>query len=209
MKNKEIISAIVGGTFFAVPYLALSMPVLPALAIGAAAFGANELLLSPDKIKIKGFSKSIKEVLEDAKKQNKEMSNLIMSIEDETVRKDVKAITKTVDSIINTIKEEPKKAEKIDTFFEYYLPVTVKMVKKFENIEEQKLTSKESQKYLTSAKKNLSDANIAFKKIKESLYQSDIVDADADIKVFKTMLKSEGYNTESIDVNEKEETVDE
>lgn len=206
MKNKEIISAVVGGAFFAVPYLALSMPLAPALAIGAAAFGANELLLSPTKIKIKGFSKSIKEVLEDARKQNKEMSNLIMSIEDEDVKKSVRGITKTVDSIITTINTEPKKAEKIDTFFEYYLPVTLKMVKKYETIEEQKLTGKESQKYLTSAKKNLSEANKAFKKIKESLYQSDIVDADADIKVFNTMLKSEGYNTESIDTLETEDT---
>ena len=95
MKNKEIISAVVGGTFFAVPYLALSMPILPALAIGAAAFGANELLLTQDKIKIKGYSKPLSVVLEDARKQNKEMNKLVMSIEDELVRKDVKAITKT------------------------------------------------------------------------------------------------------------------
>ena len=41
MKNSEIISAIVGGTFFALPYLALSMPIIPSLAIGAAAFAAG------------------------------------------------------------------------------------------------------------------------------------------------------------------------
>lgn len=205
MKNKEIISAVVGGTFFAVPYLALSMPILPALAIGAAAFGANELLLTQDKIKIKGYSKPLSVVLDDARKQNKEMNNLVMSIEDELVRKDVKAITKTVDDIIETVKKEPKKAEKIDTFFEYYLPVTLKMVKKFETIEEQKLTGKESLKYMKTAKKNLSEANEAFKKIKESLYQSDIVDADADMKVFNTMLESEGYNTKTIDVDKEEE----
>ena len=45
MKNKEIISAFIGGVFFAVPYLALSAPILPSLLIGAAAYGAGELVL--------------------------------------------------------------------------------------------------------------------------------------------------------------------
>ena len=46
MKNKEVVSAIVGGTFFAIPYLGLSIALAPALAIGCAAFGASELVLS-------------------------------------------------------------------------------------------------------------------------------------------------------------------
>ena len=46
MKNKEIISAVVGSAFFAVPYIGLSVAALPALAIGCAAFGASELVLS-------------------------------------------------------------------------------------------------------------------------------------------------------------------
>ena len=49
MKNKEIISAIVGGTFFAIPYLVLSAPLAPALIVSGAAFGASELILSSVK----------------------------------------------------------------------------------------------------------------------------------------------------------------
>ena len=41
MKNKEIFSAAIGGAFFAIPYLALSAPLIPSLVIGAAAFGAG------------------------------------------------------------------------------------------------------------------------------------------------------------------------
>ena len=50
MKNKDIISAVIGSAFFAVPYLAFSTPLAPALAIGVAAFGAGELILSKDVI---------------------------------------------------------------------------------------------------------------------------------------------------------------
>ena len=50
MKKEYIFSAILGGTFFAVPYLALSVPLLPSLAIGAAAFAAGELVFKTDVV---------------------------------------------------------------------------------------------------------------------------------------------------------------
>ena len=35
--------------------------------------------------------------------------------------------------------------------------------------------------------------NLAFKNQLSNLYQSDIIDTDAEMKVFESMLKSEGY----------------
>ena len=49
MKNKNIISSVVGAGFFAVGYLALALPIAPALAIGAASFVASELVISGNK----------------------------------------------------------------------------------------------------------------------------------------------------------------
>ncbi len=63
MKNKDIISAVIGSAFFAVPYLAFSTPLAPALAIGVAAFGAGELILSKDVI-IKEYNKPLKKAIE-------------------------------------------------------------------------------------------------------------------------------------------------
>ena len=50
MKNSEIASALVGGAFFAVPYLALSIPIVPSLVIGACAFAAGELVFRTDVV---------------------------------------------------------------------------------------------------------------------------------------------------------------
>ena len=54
MKNKDIVSAVVGSAFFAVPYLGMSIALAPALAIGCVAFGASELVLSGVKGKFEG-----------------------------------------------------------------------------------------------------------------------------------------------------------
>ena len=49
MKHKDTISAFIGSAFFAVPYLALSLPILPSVLIGASAFVAGELILTKNK----------------------------------------------------------------------------------------------------------------------------------------------------------------
>ena len=51
MKKKYIYSCLLGGTFFAVPYLALGISAIPSAAIGIAAYGAGVLLFN-DKQKV-------------------------------------------------------------------------------------------------------------------------------------------------------------
>ena len=38
MKNKDAISGVIGGAFFALPYLALGFGIVPSIVIGGAAF---------------------------------------------------------------------------------------------------------------------------------------------------------------------------
>ena len=80
MKNKEVVSAVLGGTFFAIPYLALSTPILPSLLIGAAAFGAGELVFGDYKLTLKETNRSLYQMLETAKKQNKHIVDMIPMI---------------------------------------------------------------------------------------------------------------------------------
>lgn len=204
MKNKDIYSAITGGAFFAIPYLALSMPVLPSLIIGIAAFGAGELVLSKNNI-VKGYTKSLNETLDDARKINKNIQKNSSNIEDTDIRQDLKEINATVNKIISTIEKDPEKARNLENFFEYYLPMTEKIVKKYDDIENQNLSSKDSIKFTKSAKKMLKEANMAFKKLLSKLYESDIIDADADMKVFNTMLDSDGISSEKIEVEDSNE----
>ena len=46
MKNKDTMSALIGGAFFAIPYVGLGVTLAPSLVIGGAAFIAGELVLS-------------------------------------------------------------------------------------------------------------------------------------------------------------------
>ncbi len=194
MKNKEIVSAIVGSTFFAIPYLGLSITLGPALAIGAAAFGASELVLSGVKTKeiLKDTNRSLYLKLNKAKKENKEIFNLIAKVESEETKKNLREIHDTVNKIITTVEENPKKEGSLGNFFEYYLPVLIKIVKKYDEVENQKLLSTEGKEFMKKADKMIGDTNIAFETILSNLYEKDIIDADADMKVYNIMLKADG-----------------
>ena len=195
MENKkDIISAIVGGTFFAIPYLGLSITLAPALAIGAAAFGASELVLSSVKTKeiLKDTNRSLYLKLNTAKKQNKEIYNLISKVESESTKNNLKIIYVTVNKIVATVEENPKKANSLGNFFDYYLPVLIKIVNNCDEVENQRLISEEGKEFMAKADKMIADTKKAFETLLSNLYEKDIIDADADMKVYNIMLKADG-----------------
>lgn len=206
MKNKEVISAIVGGTFFAVPYLALSIPFAPSLAIGTAALVAGELVLRNENKSLKESNISLYQTLENAKKQNKHIMSMIPVIEDNSIKQNLKEINDTVTKIIKTIEKNPEKSRKIKNFFDYYLPVTVKIVDRYDEIENQKLSSKEIKKFNESTSKTVSEINGVFQKFLNNLYESDMIDMNVEMKVLNSMLKSDGLDKDSlkVEVNEDE-----
>ena len=84
MKNKEVFSGILGGAFFAATYLAVGIPILPALAVGAAAFVGGELLMSKTNIFVfdKVDEKNVEQVMNDAKNKNKFILDMVNKVDD-------------------------------------------------------------------------------------------------------------------------------
>ena len=186
------------GTFFAVPYLGLSVGILPSLAIGACAFGAGELVFkTKNKETLKETDKNLYDILQDAKEKNRQIANTSEKIEDNNMKKNIKEITQTLTKIINTIEKKPEKASKMNTFFSYYLPRTLDILNKYDEIENQELSAEDSKKFMKQTQEMIEKINKAFSSQLSNLYQSDIVDTDAEMKVFDSMLKADGYDMTS------------
>lgn len=195
MKNKDTLSAVIGSVFFGVPYLALSVPLLPALAIGTSAFVAGELVLTKnktDKLSYKNYN--LKKALEEAEKQNKHIKEMKKQIEDNELKKYMEDINNTTSKIIDGIKKQPKKLKNISNFFDYYLPMTVKIVDRYDEIENQDLSSREVDEFTSQTIDMLKAADEAFKNILNNLYREKIVDMDVEMKVFQSMLEADGLN---------------
>ena len=200
MKNKDITSALVGGAFFAIPYLGLSVALVPSLIIGGLAFGAGELMFSgfKPKLTLKDTNLSLYQKIELAKKESKEIEKLIPKVENEKTKDNLKGIKTSVDKILAVVENDSKKEKRLKNFFDYYLPVLIKIVDKYDEIENQRLVSQEGKQFLAKADKMIEETNKAFEMILSSLYQKDIMDSEAEMKVYEMMLKVDGIVEEDL-----------
>ena len=200
MKNKEITSAILGSTFFAIPYLGLSVALAPSLVIGGCAFLASELMFSgvKSKEKLKDTNKTLYQKILEAKKEEKQIKNLIPKVESEETKQNLKEINETINKILEEVEKNPKKEKSLNNFFDYYLPVLIKITTRYDEIENTRLTSPDEKKFMTKAQNLIKDTNKAFKTILSNLYQKDIMDTDADMKVYELMMKADGIVEDNI-----------
>lgn len=202
MKHKDTISALIGSAFFAIPYLALSLPILPSVLIGTSAFVAGELVLTKNKKTLKEENFNLYKVLENAKKHNKRIIEAKSYIDNDEIKAYLTSINDSTSKIIKTIEKTPKKIKNIDNFFDYYLPITVKIINRYDEIENNNLSSKDSKKFMTSTINMLASIDKAFRNILNNLYQKEIIDMDAEMKVFSSMLKADGFNENELEVKE-------
>ena len=207
MKNKEILSGVIGGSFFAATYLAVGLPLLPALLIGASAFVGGELLMS--KTPVLTFDKvdetNIENVLKDARNKNKFIISKIDKIDDNNIKIYLNEISDSTYKIIDAISKNKKKIKRTEKFFTYYLPITVGIINKYDEIENQNLSSKEVKEFYTKAKESLKEINNSFKKVLNGLYRSDIENVETDMKVLNNILKSDGFNDIELIKEDKDE----
>ncbi len=154
---------------------------------------------------LKHTNRNLFDTLKLASDQNNEILRTIPKIEDKEVRDDLSEIYDTVERIIHTISTKPNKIKRVDNFFDYYLPVTLKILKKYDEIENQRLTSTDGRMFMSRAKSMIKEINQSFKKQLANLYQSDLVDADAELKVLDSMLKADGFDSTEFNINKNEE----
>ena len=108
------------------------------------------------------------------------------------IRSEVNEITSTSEKIVNRLVKTPEKISQSTNFLNYYLPITLKILKKYEEIEEEKLTSKEVKDFKSRITNLLVNIRNAFDMQLNNLYSTDMVDIDAEMKVFEKVLKSDG-----------------
>ena len=199
MKKGYIVSAIIGGGFFAVPYLALNLPIWASGLMAGAAFGAGMLMFGKDKgtvLDISSTHENLYDILKQAKENTSCLRELAKQLEDVNLVNNIKDICQTSDKIIDTISKKPEKLKQAHNFLNYYLPVTIRIIQKYDEIENQKLTSAESRKFMSSIQDMIVKIKAAFENQLSNLYQSDMIDTDAEIKVFESMLKLDGFSEE-------------
>ena len=203
MKGGPIVSAIVGAGFTAGMLAILPGSVGAAAAAGVVSFIATNLILKDDddltKISL-GRNIDITDIVNSSLQLNAKLYSYQKKIDDKEMVVLIRSIYDTSSKIIFAVKKTPAKYQYATKFFNYYLQETVQLITKYDEIENQYMTSEEVANYFEKSKNMLIKIDRAFKKQLSNLYKEDILDSKADMKVFDTMLKSDGIDDNEIKV---------
>ena len=109
-----------------------------------------------------------------------EVSNKIFKIEDLTGR------------ILKRVEEHPSSVEDIKQLMKYYLPMTIKLLTAYAEMDEQPVKVENIDKSKQEIENVLDSLNDAFNKLLDDLYKDTAWDISSDVSVLNAMLKREG-----------------
>ena len=206
MKRGYIYSGIVGAGFFGASYLALNLAVIPSIVVAGVAYGAGVLLFKDRTSNLKldySLDKSnIYELLKQGKAMTREIEKMCNVLEDGDLISNVKQICNKSYKILDIISKKPAKLDSAYNFLSYYLPVTIKILRQYDEVENNKLTSKDSKNFMIKVQNLIKNINMAFEKQLNNMYETEIINTEADIKVFETMLKTDGFMEDDFGLKE-------
>ena len=90
------------------------------------------------------------------------------------------------------VRKNPKKLSQIRQFLNYYLPTTIKLMEQYVTLQNQSLKTENITEGMQKIEDLLDKVIIAFQRQLDALFEADVVDITADIRVMEQMMASEG-----------------
>lgn len=194
--KKYIASGILGGTFFAIPYLALNLGIVPSLISATTAFIAGNLIMKKAEPEIELTKLDDTALLQESKKMIEQIKIMSRQLKNTIIKEKLEEIAILSKKIVTKLESNPKKISNFHHFLSYYLPVTLKIIKKYNSFSG--LTSKEQKELEKRVEELVNNIEIAFENELNHLYNSDITDTNAEIEVFESMLQADGLLEDDI-----------
>ena len=98
--------------------------------------------------------------------------------------------------IAKQIEKNPKKVEEVNKFINHYLPITLKLINSYEELNAQSLQGENIQKAKIEIEESIDLINKAFENLLDDLFEDIRLDISTDISVLKTLFKQEGLGEE-------------
>ncbi|MGI6254348.1 MAG: 5-bromo-4-chloroindolyl phosphate hydrolysis family protein [Acutalibacter sp.] len=142
----------------------------------------------------------VDKIIDEGREYLKKLRAADDAIPDEALSEDITRMERASADIFRYIGDHPEKAPQIRKFMNYYLPTTLKLLGSYQRLSAQNVKGENISSTLFNIAGMMHTVADAFEKQLDSLYAEEAMDISADITVFETLLKQEGFVEE-----EKEE----
>ena len=114
-------------------------------------------------------------------------------IRDETVSRQIDRIETLTRRIFEVVQKQPEKLPQIRTFMNYYLPVTLKLLDAYGQLERQDVEGGNIAEARSSIERIMETLVSGFERQLDRLFADAVLDISSDIRVLETMLGQDGF----------------
>lgn len=98
--------------------------------------------------------------------------------------------------ILNQVEKNPKKAQEVNKFINHYLPITIKLINSYKELNSQMVQGDNVKVAKIEIEKSIDLIQSAFENLLDDLFEDVVLDISTDISVLKTLFKQEGLGDE-------------
>lgn len=139
-----------------------------------------------------GLSEEVKEILRKGNEYIKSIRESNDAIPGELISEKIYRMELLVRRIFQQTEAHPENAQDLDRLMEYYLPMTIKLLKAYEELDGQPVQGENIVSSKREIENTLDTLNAAYEKILDNLFKDTAWDVSSDISVLQTLLAQEG-----------------
>ena len=104
----------------------------------------------------------------------------------------LKQLEELMKLIFQVVRQQPEKQNSIDQMMRYYLPTTIKLLKQYVTLQDQKVQGENIGDGMQKVEGMLDGVILALQKQHDAMFRADVIDITADIRVMEKKLAAEG-----------------
>ena len=140
----------------------------------------------------------LQSVIYQGKRAIADIRRLNDEIPDERISAQIDLIERLTAQIFDCVRKNPKKLSQIRQFLNYYLPTTIKLMEQYVTLQNQSLKTENITEGMQKIEDLLDKVIIAFQRQLDALFEADVVDITAEIRVMEQMMSSEGLTNKIV-----------
>ena len=122
-----------------------------------------------------------------------ELRTLNERIEDEVMSQRIYRIEAVARATFLAVKQKPEKLSQIRRFMDYYLPTTIKLLDAYAGFEDQEVNGENIRASKENIERMTETLSVAFEKQFDSLFLTETMDINAEIRTMDSLLRQDGY----------------
>ena len=147
--------------------------------------------------------RELREIIENGNYYIKQIRNINDCLPEENISNKLYRLEKIVAEIFKYVEKNPNKLSEVSKFTNHYLPITLKLVTSYKELNEQLVQGENITTAKNEIEKSIDLINTAFENLLDDMFEDVVLDISSDISVLETLFKQEGLTEQDFHKNEE------